>query len=76
MVRQKKDIEWALQQINSWMPVKGLDKNLGLCTTTKAMAHAKKKGKDRWMKVPPATCFAKLGKEKTGNNVSAKSLDY
>ena len=39
MVWQKKDIEWAFQQITSWTPVRGLTENLGLSTTAQAMAH-------------------------------------
>jgi hypothetical protein len=36
-----------------------------------------KEGKGKWMNVPPpATWFAKLGKKKTGHDVSAKSLNY
>jgi hypothetical protein len=46
MVWQRKDMEWALQQINSWMQVRGLDENLGLCTTTKTIAQAIKRGKE------------------------------
>jgi hypothetical protein len=33
-------------------------------------------GKGKWMNAPPATWFAKVGKEKTENDVSAKTLNY
>jgi hypothetical protein len=69
MVRKKKDTGWLLQQINSWTPVRGLDDNSGLRTTTKVLAQALKRGKEKWTNAPPATWFAKLGKEKTGNDV-------
>jgi hypothetical protein len=76
MVRKKKDTGWVLQQINSWTPVRGLDENSGLPTTTKVLAQALNWGKEKWTNAPPATWFAKLGKEKTGNDVSGKTLNY
>jgi hypothetical protein len=76
MVRKKKDTGWVLQQINSWTPVRGLDDNSGLRTTTMVLAQALKRGKEKWTNAPPATWFAKLGKEKTGNNLSGKTLNY
>jgi hypothetical protein len=76
MVRKKKDTGWVSQQINSWTPVRGLDENSGLRTTTKVLAQALKRGKEKWTNGPSATWFANLGKEKTGNDVSAKTLNY
>jgi hypothetical protein len=57
MVRKKKDTGWVSQQINSWTPVRGLDDNSGLRTTTKALAQALKRGKEKWTNAPPATCL-------------------